>query len=218
MTNIRRRLFAPPPLIKGRRRYLLKTEDALPLGYTRLEYLESNGSQYIDTGFCPDQDTRVVMDLIAEATNSTTSGYLCGARESGTSKQFALQTRTGYYAARYGSQEVTVYSGVVTGRQIIDMNKNVYTVNGVSKTLTYETFVSPVSFWIFDINYNGEIPYSPISSMKLYSCKIYDNGVLVRNLVPCIWFLGVKFVLYQTEKMDVLWLLMPTNQLRAQLT
>ena len=36
---------------------------SIPSGYKRLEYIKSSGTQYIDTGFKPNQNTRVVMDV-----------------------------------------------------------------------------------------------------------------------------------------------------------
>ena len=35
----------------------------LPDGYTQLKYIESTGTQYINTGFKPNQDARVVANL-----------------------------------------------------------------------------------------------------------------------------------------------------------
>lgn len=36
---------------------------SLPSGYTPLEYIKSSGTQYINTGFNPNQNTRVVVDV-----------------------------------------------------------------------------------------------------------------------------------------------------------
>jgi hypothetical protein len=36
---------------------------SLPSGYAELDYIEKIDSQYIDTGFKPNQDTRIVIDL-----------------------------------------------------------------------------------------------------------------------------------------------------------
>ena len=36
---------------------------SLPSGYKRLEYIQSSGTQYIDTGFKHNQNTRVVMHV-----------------------------------------------------------------------------------------------------------------------------------------------------------
>ena len=35
----------------------------MPSGYTEVEYIESTGTQYIDTGFTPNQDTRMLLDF-----------------------------------------------------------------------------------------------------------------------------------------------------------
>ena len=51
----------------------------LPKGYTELEYLESSGTQYIDTGFNANQDTQVVMDCTL-LSNTTSAAAFFGAR------------------------------------------------------------------------------------------------------------------------------------------
>jgi hypothetical protein len=48
-----------------------EVSDGLPDGYARLEYLESNGNQFIDTGFVPNQDTRVRAEIVLPIANST---------------------------------------------------------------------------------------------------------------------------------------------------
>ena len=41
----------------------LAVHAALPDGYTKLEYIESSGTQYINTGIVPKTTTRVVVDF-----------------------------------------------------------------------------------------------------------------------------------------------------------
>lgn len=36
----------------------------LPAGYTRLAYIESTGTQYIDTGLAPTKNFRIVVDMV----------------------------------------------------------------------------------------------------------------------------------------------------------
>ena len=47
----------------GYRKIFVRNTSGLPDGYTKLEYLQSSGTQYIDTGVYPNQDTRVVCDV-----------------------------------------------------------------------------------------------------------------------------------------------------------
>ena len=64
------------------------TKRALPSGYTQVEYIESKSgeTQYIDTGFIPNQDTRVVLSAYNA---STSSGWAYGTWDSASSNQYA---------------------------------------------------------------------------------------------------------------------------------
>ena len=53
----------------------------LPSGYTELEYIQSSGTQYIDTGFKPNQDTRVVGDMQFMDNTSGNPASLFGYRQ-----------------------------------------------------------------------------------------------------------------------------------------
>jgi hypothetical protein len=46
----------------------------LPEGYTQLDYIESTGTQYIDTGFKPNQDTKIYMNVTPLNLDSATVG------------------------------------------------------------------------------------------------------------------------------------------------
>ena len=39
------------------------TQAALPSGYTELEYIQSTGTQYINTGFMPNGKSKIAMNL-----------------------------------------------------------------------------------------------------------------------------------------------------------
>lgn len=71
--------------------------DSLPAGYTELEYIQSSGTQYIDTGFRANQDTKVILDVQVLRTH-TTAGQLCSALDnanSGRSPVFVLYSTSG---------------------------------------------------------------------------------------------------------------------------
>lgn len=158
----------------------------LPFGYIELAYLQSSGTQYIDTGYKPNQNTRIVMD---SQLNSTPNGnvFLFGARGNGAVQMFELVyiASTGF-RADYGSSIASFGSSVgATELLHLDFNKNSATLNDkVTKTLTSSTFNSPVNLVLFCVNSNGS--KSSYASMKLYSFQIYDNGTIVRDYIPCI--------------------------------
>lgn len=153
---------------------------SLPSGYTELEYIQSSGQQYINTGFTPNQDTRLVIDFEPISVAST---HIFGSRTASSgSDAFVTLVTGGVYRDDYYNDKVST-SVAPSGRITIDKNKNVTTVGSASVTHTYTTFSGTYPIALFASNTGGTVSYH--SSYKLYSCKIYNNGTLVRNFCPC---------------------------------
>lgn len=156
----------------------------LPPEYTRLEYIESSGTQYIDTLFLPNQNSRVVLD--AYFLEGTATKAIFGARND-TNKvldAFGLWNWTGTHFSTYYAASSSDVAVVPTGRHKIDKNRNVTTIDDVSVEQEKATFQANYSLVLFSFNNSDGIDERMVS-MRLYSCKIYDNGVLIRNYVPC---------------------------------
>ena len=156
---------------------------ALPSGYSQLRYIQSSGTQYIDTGFKPNNNTRVVMDVQAVGTSGTYFAF--GARESNASKSFCFFHYEGWSADYQSNTQRKTVAGInYTDRMQIDFDKTTCTVNGKSVSFTAATFQCPVTMHLFAVNTNGTI--SGMIAAKLFACKIYDNGTLVRDCVPAM--------------------------------
>ena len=153
----------------------------LPDGYTQLEYIQSSGSQYINTGFKPNQDTKISITVDFPLSGTA---WLYGGRTSAGSNSLGFLCEDGSrYRFDYASS-VNALTVKPTGKFTIDSDKNKCYINGeLVFTATYKTFTSPVNMYIFNNNNNGSL--SGGSSAKLYNCSIYDNGVLIRNFIPC---------------------------------
>ena len=156
----------------------------LPSGYTELEYIQSSGSQYINTGFIPKYDSRIVLD--AEVTDSSIVCALFGARgaASGTNPLsntlFSLSggaIRSDYYGSSVSS------TTTVSGRTIFDKNKNVVSFGSNTITNNSSTASSNQTLFLFAVQTAGSATL--LATMKLYACQIYDNGTLVRDFYPC---------------------------------
>lgn len=159
-------------------------EDAvLPDGYTQVEYIQSSGTQYIDTGVIPNQDTRVVLDVVF--TNETTS-WLFGSRTSANVNCFGfLNTGDLKYRADYNTTTAEL-SVQKTDRFVLDMNKNVLSFDGETiYTFTYASFQGVYSMLLFGANTGGSVSVGSATT-TVYACQIYDNGTLVRDFVPCV--------------------------------
>lgn len=157
----------------------------LPSGYKRLLYIESTGTQYVDTGWKPAYNSRLIARVSGVPNSST---YILGVRDvqSATAvRQFGL-FRNSATTLRYDYFGTNVSATVSdsTGETVIDMNANKATAYGVTIT---NTAVSSGrcnnSLLLFGLNNVGTPRL--FSSYKMHSCKAYDDGVLVRNFVPC---------------------------------
>lgn len=155
----------------------------LPSGYTELEYIQSSGTQYIDTGFKPNQDTRVVtkFDMIQ---TDTAWRKLWGSGSGSYNLDFALWND--------GTTKLQSYYGTKTNDAVpitsmslnVDANKNIWEYSGETITFDKNNFTCAYSMYIFNVNKDNSSAYLP-GMMKLYLFKIYDNDVLVRDFIPC---------------------------------
>lgn len=154
---------------------------ALPSGYTKLDYIESSGTQYINTGFKPNQNTRCVMDI--ENLSSAQAAFF-GARANQNAASFtyfSLTATTG--RSDYGSSKQSMSFTNTVGRYTVDQNKNVCTANGVTATGTANTFQLTNNLYLMAVNQADAAIQN--AKLKLYSAKVYDNGTLVRDFIPC---------------------------------
>ena len=161
----------------------LKKPSGLPAGYTKLAYIQSDGTQYVDTDFVPNNNTRVVMDVQFLSTPSDTRA-LFGVRASASSQNYSLMWTSGKLRSDYNTQYTQTWAVAATTRRVIDKNKETTTIDGTSQSYTNAAFQAPRKLVLFGINNNGTVQW--LSSVKLYSCQIFDNGVLIRDYVPCI--------------------------------
>lgn len=158
---------------------------SLPSGYTRLEYIESTGTQYIDTGFKPNQDTRVVMDV--DPKDNGVDDWFFDGRHAANNNSFGVYCQYGISAkswySDYGTNRLQITGPSSTGRRIIDKNKNVTTVAGYTVTHSAQTFQSDYNLYLLCLN-SANTRKGYVSG-KLYSCRIYDDRTLVRDFIPC---------------------------------
>lgn len=168
----------------------------LPNGYTEVEYVENINYSYIDTGFKPNQDTRVVLNM--QMVTSTSYPRLCGASAWNATDGIAMayQQDGGRYCLHmgwFGSTSWSYYTSYTQDYQahVYDLNKNYIYVDGyLAGSSTYYAITAPDNLGIFTYINNG----SPSSSSywgrehfegKLFSAKIYDDGTLIREFIPC---------------------------------
>ena len=154
-----------------------------------VEYIESTGTQYIDTGFKPNQNTRVVCD-IHQLDICTDWSCIFGARDTPQNKNVfgvwvSNNNQFAFYRGTAGQNALFASTVVSTDRQTIDANKNATTIGGVTASVQQTTFQSSYSICLCAANTGGEM--IQFSKTRIYSCQIYDNGTLVRDYIPCVY-------------------------------
>lgn len=156
-----------------------KLSNELPNGYVKLEYIQSNGEQYINTGHCPTQNTKV--EATAEYLSDQNYPMLCGAYVSN-SNQFAIFYNLGWNA--WFGTKTAKFAGDYAGKKQFALDKSNFSVEGTSTAISSSNFTSTVPLYLFASNENGSISYK--STIKLYGFKLYENNVLIRDYVPAL--------------------------------
>ena len=152
---------------------------SLPSGYKRLEYIQSTGTQYIDTLVNIEANKPITLRVVCDCSfNNAGVGNGVGTTISG--NIFYFGTYNGSYC--YGLGKVDGVTSVAA-----DTERRIHDLDAVGKKLTISdklsltglSFATPTASRTFWLPQWGQ-------GIKLYSCQIYDNGTLVRDFIPCI--------------------------------
>lgn len=170
----------------------------LPPGYTECEYLESTGTQYIDTGHYA---THLSGVHIRYAYLRKGNGAVLGGRKDGSysnaNEAFAFITTNngggigdiifiGQNRAYIADQAGRGVQGYIYDAKVnVDVDQKVY-LNGAYyfQGSTTAQFTQTVPTLMFA----GRPTYSQIGkgTVAIYSCTIYSNTVPIMNFVPCL--------------------------------
>lgn len=138
----------------------------------QVEYIESTGTQYIDTGLLTNNNLISYIDV--EVDNLSNEYEFLGT-DSFTWPQYSVQL---WHGSLYSFSNSRYVSDINTKRLKIISSNQAVKIEGYS-----------------DINRDINVPEAhPIylcrwatnySSFKLYGCKFYEDNVLVRDFIPC---------------------------------
>lgn len=151
--------------------------------YDELEYIESTGSQYINTNYLPTTDTRIVFDVQATDLNGKWLAFY-GCRNGSLSHQFALYSNDGTRYRNNFGPDLGIYGGTPTTERILvdQTGPQLKINNAVIITHPQTDLNSQDELFLLAVNTHGRIEF-PIKA-RIYSCKIYTGSTLSLNLVP----------------------------------
>ena len=154
----------------------------LPEAYQQVNYIQASGAQQINTGvyFNPQTDS---MECMYQATNASHNGMIVA--NSNTTNHF-------WFYHYYDSGKIDVYISNSTsqyGINSVAVDTNIHTSTYKNKTFstdgtsygthsqTFTTTETP----LYICSWGGGYYYQG----RIYSCKLWKSGQLVRNFVPC---------------------------------
>ena len=164
----------------------------LPDGYTEVEYIENTSSAYIDTGFKPNQDTRITCEMQCVTSTSSVLHFGTGGWDKVNGMWLTYETGVNgtLHISWLGKTVWSTYSSVHGdyNRHTYDWNKNnIYKDGVLVASNTYANYNCPDNLAIFTTILNGTSYETSLKMLgRVYWFKIYDNGTLVRDLVPCV--------------------------------
>lgn len=154
----------------------------LPAEYQEVEYIESTGTQYIDTNYNANVNTKTICNVMYDSVAVATQVF--GTQNSASIRYGVGFDGNGYQTKFDGTQLNSAGSPTTNTKYKIELSKNGFYENDVLLgSVATNSFTTTVPLLLFALNNDGSVLF--YGSLKLYSCQIYDNGTLVRNFVPC---------------------------------
>ena len=175
---------------------LKKSGGGLPDGFTAVEYIQTSGSQYVDTGVKASASVGLSADFCFADMRSPQSFAQVYENSAGRYELVALMISSvgspdgsvwflcGYLnTSQYFKKADTdrhIYYFNADGQYTVEMDGIQYKKADPSRT----TFPADArNIWLFA----RHAPYvNGYAYMKLYSCAMYDNGVKIRDFKPCL--------------------------------
>lgn len=171
----------------SRTKLLSVIKSEIPSIYKVLDWIQTTGTQWIDTGFVPNQDTRVITEI---SLDTLTSGqFVFCARRNTTEASFCITLPSNNLTVPrtdYNNNRVSTNVSVsVNNWYKIDKNKNLTYINDtLTNTQTYANFNSTISLTLFCGRRLGDMTAIDMMKGKMKYCQVYDNGIMVRNYIP----------------------------------
>lgn len=168
-----------------------KDYEVLPTEYQRVEYIESTGTQWINTGYYASTKKTSAHIGVTPKSKASIQG-ICGARNNNlaadatscnvfymTNNTFRLDWALGSTSASVATA-LNIYSEIQCARLVSDTDVD---MDG--------------PFLVGNFS-NGSVPFSTGFVGRIHFAKLYDNGKPVRYLIPCYRKLDGIIGMYDT--------------------
>ena len=206
------------------------SEDALPEGYGKVDYIESNGNGYTIINYVPNRNSKIVGTALFRTGNRDPVVFGCR-KGGGNDKQFVFwfnnyssnQAKVGFvYGTNTWDTSTDANGGrlipYMTGDQFSflisvddDCNINNSFVHNITNNGAPATDLNLGIFALAETNSSIESD-DTIFKGRIYDFKIYENDELVVNLVPAVRLLDEKVGFYDNINDAFYTSFSPSNQ------
>ena len=158
-------------------------EPSLPTEYTAVTYIESSGTQYINTDYIPNSNTKIKTKCSAIVSGG---GLIFGNRQPAESGEDDI-----YYALGTTSSKMTFFynhrirqSSSLNVGDFVDFNveNDKVVFNGVQYNIDVNIFPTDYPIILFGLNNAGTMS---LSSVRIGRFQIYESDELIHDYVPC---------------------------------
>lgn len=156
----------------------------------QLEYLESSGTQWIDTGFIPNRNSRYVITFKYATLPNTWSSVMSGRDgNTNTANAFGVYINQSNCARISTGKDdgLTINNPILTNTlYTIDANikTGIVSYNNIGYTEGPYNRDGTKSLYLFAANDNGSASFK--ASVRIYSIKLYSNDTLIHDFVPVL--------------------------------
>lgn len=175
----------------------------IPDEYQPVEYIESSGTQWINTGVTATQNTKSQIKVRPLWVTWATIYWYCANNDNADYRLFNYSSQIYWDLSSYRAIWSTFSSW--TDYEFEIWNNYVKNVGASSNLVTWTTVSSYTSAWTIKLNYHDDS--WAVSSNRRYYVKIWDWATQVRDLVPCYRKSDSVIWMY-----DLVWQQFYTNQ------
>ena len=170
-----------------------KSGGGLPEGYTAVNCLQSSGTQWIEMGVAPNQNTKAVLKIKINVFTDKGASLIGSRTDVNSNDQFTTYL-DGYEGTRFlfrmdGQTEGNSWTGLTTDKIYIvtlsgtEMKAELEDGTAVfSKTLSVNDFTSTVTMALF----RAKGINASYFQGRIYGCKHYSGDELIQDFVPCL--------------------------------
>ena len=180
----------------NRRRFIwqkAQEQSGLPEGYTAVNYLQSSGTQWIEMGVTPNQNTKAVLKIKINTFTSRGASLIGSRTDANFNNQFTTYLDD-YDGTRFlfrmdGQTKAISWTGLTTDKIYIvtlsgtEMKAELEDETAVfSQTSSVSDFTSTVTMALF----RAKGVSGDYFQGRIYSCKHYSGDELIQDFVPCL--------------------------------